>query len=52
MGMFVAAEAGIETTHLAYRSLMGQPLSSAPLVRFRNARWISMKRDIAAALPL
>lgn len=49
MGMFVAEAAGIEMTHLAYQSLVGQPLSSAPLIQFPNARWISMKRDFASA---
>lgn len=45
----VAEAAGIEMTHLAYQSWVGQPLPSASLVRFPNARWISMKRDFAAA---
>ncbi len=50
MGMFVAEAAGIEMTHLAYCSLAGLPLSSAPVVRFPDARWVSMKRDFAAAV--
>jgi predicted ATP-grasp superfamily ATP-dependent carboligase len=50
MGMFVAEAAGIEMTHLAYQALVGQPLPSTPLVRFPNARWVSMKRDFASAL--
>jgi predicted ATP-grasp superfamily ATP-dependent carboligase len=49
MGMFVAEAAGIEMTHLAYRSLLGQPLPNAQCVRFPNARWVSMKRDFASA---
>jgi D-aspartate ligase len=49
MGMFVAEAAGIEMTHLAYRSLAGLPLPETPQVRFPNARWVSMKRDFAAA---
>ncbi len=50
MGMFVAEAAGIEMTHLAYRSLAGLPSSATPVVRFPDARWVSMKRDFAAAL--
>ena len=46
----VAEAAGIEMTYLAYQSLVGQPLPSTPLVRFPDARWISMKRDFAAAI--
>jgi predicted ATP-grasp superfamily ATP-dependent carboligase len=50
MGMFVAEAAGIEMTHLAYRSLAGLPLPPAPPVRYPNARWVCLKRDLAAAL--
>ena len=50
LGMFVAEAAGIDMTYLAYRSLASLPLPPAPLARFPNARWICLKRDLAAAL--
>ena len=50
MGMFIAEAAGIEMTYLAYRSLVGLPSLPAPRVRFPKARWVSMKRDMAAAI--
>ena len=50
MGMFVAEAAGIEMTYLAYQSLAGRPSPSTPVIRFPDARWISMKRDFAAAI--
>jgi predicted ATP-grasp superfamily ATP-dependent carboligase len=49
MGMFVAEAAGIEMTHLAFCSLSGQPLPDERRVRFSKARWVSTKRDLAAA---
>ena len=49
MGMFVAEAGGIEMTSLAYRSLVDLPLPSAPTARYPNARWVSLKRDLAAA---
>lgn len=50
MGMFIAEAAGIDMTYLAFRSLVGLPMLPAPQVRFPNARWISMKRDLVAAI--
>ncbi len=50
MGMFIAEAAGIEMTYLAYRSLAGLPLPPATVARFPKARWICLKRDLAAAL--
>jgi predicted ATP-grasp superfamily ATP-dependent carboligase len=50
MGMFIAEAAGIDMTYLAYRSLVGLPMLPAPQIRYPNARWISLKRDFAAAV--
>ena len=50
MGMFIAEAAGIDITYLAYRALVGLPMLPVPQVRFPNARWVSMKRDFAAAI--
>jgi len=49
MGMFVAEAAGIEMIYLAYRSLAGLPATTTPHARFPGARWVSLKRDMAAA---
>jgi predicted ATP-grasp superfamily ATP-dependent carboligase len=50
MGMFVAEAAGIEMTYLAYRSLAGLAIPPTPPARFPNARWVCLKRDLAAAI--
>jgi len=49
MGMFVAEASGLEMTWLAYRSMAGLPLPAPSGVRFPDARWISLKRDLASA---
>ncbi len=49
MGVFVADAAGIEMVWLAHRSLAGESFSSLPEVRFPSARWVCLKRDLAAA---
>jgi predicted ATP-grasp superfamily ATP-dependent carboligase len=49
MGMFVAEAAGIELSYLAYRSLAELPASAVPHIRFPRSRWVSLKRDVAAA---
>lgn len=50
LGMFVAEAAGLDITYRAYRSLAGLPLPPDATVRFPNARWVCLKRDLAAAL--
>jgi len=50
LGMFVAEAAGLDMTYVAYRSLANLPLPLAPTIRFPRARWVCLKRDLAAAL--